>query len=66
MIASSLEKAKDRLRELKLERRELIMKKRINMPMSFDEHCALETIDGNVEQQEYLVEWIENSEGDWD
>ena len=62
----SLKKAKNRLRELKLERRELIMKKRINMPMSFDEHCVLETIDGNVEQQEYLVEWIENSEDDWD
>ena len=61
---SSMDHQKKRLQELKLERKELQIKDKIGMPMTFEECGRFETIDIDIKQIIYLIEWMEKTDKD--
>jgi len=57
-----IDDAKETLDRLKQERKELILKDKLEMPMTDEEMERFEFIDVHIEQQEFIIEWLELGE----
>ena len=58
------EDMKIQLKDLKRTRRELNIKLKMGMPMTDDEHYKAERIDADIQQVEYFIEWMEDTDKD--
>ena len=63
---SKVQDAKNNLKELRCKNRELNIRHKLGMPMTDDELYQLQRIGADIEQIEFLIEWMEEvGEDDW-